>query len=61
MSMKEIATKIAKAEGKKTQARIGEVREILAILSELMVTDVETAVELMRNGHRRLKSKGNKK
>lgn len=57
--MKEIATKIAKLEGKKTQARIGEVREILSILSDIMWQDECHVVfdTIYKNGKRRAKGK----
>jgi hypothetical protein len=36
MTIRTLASKIAKLEGKKSQARIGDIREILGILSDLM-------------------------
>ena len=36
MTMNQLASKIAKLEGKRSQARIGDIREILAILADLM-------------------------
>lgn len=58
-TMKEIATKVAKLEGKKTQARIGEIREILSILSDIMWEDEYHIVfdTLYKNGKRRAKKK----
>jgi len=56
-NMKEIATEIAKAEGKKTQARIGEVREILGLLSDMIYLDVVVVEILINNGKRRAKKK----
>lgn len=35
-NLKQIASEIAKREGKKSQARIGDIREILGILSDLV-------------------------
>jgi hypothetical protein len=57
--MKEIATKVAKLEGKKTQARIGEIREILSILSDIMWEDEYHVVfdTIYKNGKRRAKKK----
>ncbi len=50
--------KIAKHEGKKHQASIGDVREILSILSDLMADCPNVAVILYRNGiHRAFKKK----
>ena len=61
MGMKELASKIAKLEGKKTQARIGEVREILSILCDLIWSENEadssaTIHALVMNGKRRSKA-----
>lgn len=39
-SMRKLASEIAKREGKKVQARIGEVREILAIYGDIVFEDV---------------------
>lgn len=61
MTVKDIASKIAKLEGKKVQARIGEIRELLSILSDLIVYDLkdnkttsETVDTLVVNGFKRL-------
>ena len=44
--LNKLASKIAKKEGKKSQAKIGDIREILAILGELwIVNDPETTAE----------------
>lgn len=56
-TMKDLATAIAKAEGKKTQARIGEVREILSLLSDMVYLDTELIELLIKNGKRRAKKK----
>lgn len=37
MTIRELASKIASKEGKKSQARICDIREILAILSDILV------------------------
>lgn len=39
MTINQLATKIAKLEGKKSQARIGDLREIIGILSDLVFQD----------------------
>lgn len=36
MTLNQLASKIAKREGKKSQARIGDIREILGILADLV-------------------------
>jgi len=52
-----IASIIAKREGKTSEARIGDVREILGILSEMMASEPDVAKVLEANGRRRLKRK----
>ena len=39
MTIRTLASKVAALEGKKTQARIGEIREILGIISDLIYAD----------------------
>lgn len=39
MTIKKLASMVAQREGKKSQARIGEVREILGIISDLIYAD----------------------
>lgn len=39
--LKKLASEIAKREGKKSQARIGDIREILGILSDIFQADEE--------------------
>lgn len=55
MSMRKLASKIAKTEGKKSQVKIGDVREIVGIISDLIYKDCRGHVfqELYKNGHRR--------
>lgn len=38
-TIKALASAIAKTEGKKSQARIGDIREILSVLSDLLVEE----------------------
>ena len=64
----ELASKIAKAEGLKKQVIIGNVREILGILSDMIFTEyrLEGGSEsikkiLFQNGNRRWRVKGRKK
>lgn len=57
MTLKELASKIAKIEGKKKQVSIGNVREAIGIFSDLMAEDASIADMLIKNGLRRLKKK----
>lgn len=40
MNLRKLASLIAKREGKKSQARIGDIREILKILIQLEIEDI---------------------
>lgn len=63
MTIKELASKIAKIEGKKSQARIGDIREILGILSDLMIDESQIATIVMimlESGIKRLNKKKKK-
>lgn len=75
MTIKELASYIAKLEGKKSQAQIGDIRELLGILSDLYYrsskvimcvdsNDYEFTSELgtilYRNGKRRALRKQNR-
>lgn len=53
-SIKELASLIAKSESLKHEASIGDVREILSILSDLSVRHESVVDVLLRNGVRRL-------
>lgn len=61
MNIKKLASEIAKREGKKTQARIGEIREVLAILSDILYNDFKneedytTFIGIVKNGENRAK------
>lgn len=59
MTIKSLASLIAKIEGKKSQARVGDVREILGILSDLVYQDeIDYFWELFyENGKKRSKRK----
>jgi hypothetical protein len=41
MTLQKLASKLAIKEGKKSQARIGDIRELLKILVDLWIEDVE--------------------
>jgi hypothetical protein len=61
MTIKELVKFIVEKEGKKKEVAVGDVREIIAILSEVLATEdgqigrVETYSNLVKNGKRRLK------
>lgn len=55
MKIKELVSKLAKAEGKKHQMKVGDVREIVGLISDEMVKDSDTLLNLVENGHRRAK------
>jgi hypothetical protein len=59
MNIKELATHVAKLEGKKHQASIGDVREIIGILSDALIRpdSIRTYMALVKNGQRRAKRK----
>lgn len=59
MTINKLASQICKLEGKKSQARIGEVREILAILSDLVWAEggADVCGVLAINGLKRSKKK----
>lgn len=59
LSMKTLASKVAKLEGKKSQVKMGDVREILSILSELIYLDEYDQIcnLLIINGKRRVNLK----
>ena len=42
MNIKQLASEIAKREGKKSQARIGEIREILSLISDLLYEELSS-------------------
>jgi hypothetical protein len=57
MNLKELASKIAKDEGLKTQVSVGNIREIVGLLSDEIKKDPSLAVLLLQNGDRRAKRK----
>lgn len=61
MTLRKIASEICKREGKKSQARIGDVREILGILSDIVYEDSGLTSSFWQtfddNGRRRAKKK----
>ena len=61
MTIKQLAAQIAKIEGKKSQARIGDIAEILSILSDMawekLGLDDSPLETLVKNGQKRSKRK----
>lgn len=55
MTIKEICSELAKREAKLKQAPIGNVRELVAIISDLMVEDSSVIQTLLSNGSKRAK------
>jgi len=52
-SIRELASKVAKLEGKKSETSIGNIREILKIVSDLIAQDASALHVLLKNGYRR--------
>lgn len=59
MTLNKLASAIAKREGKKSQAHIGDIREILGIISDMFYADPMLLRTFYRAGFKR--SKGKKK
>lgn len=57
MQIKEIASAIAKKEGHKSQARIGDIREILSILADMSYVSEEPLKAIIALGITRHKRK----
>jgi len=55
MKMKDLVSKVASIEGKKNQATVGDIREILGILSDIIFINPEAYDVLYSNGKRRAK------
>lgn len=62
MNMRELASELAEAEGLKVEVSVGNMREILGLLSDLIYAEGgDDLVNLLyRNGKRRAKKKGRK-
>lgn len=57
MNIKEIASTIAKAEGHKSQARIGDIREVLSILADMSYKSPDPIQAIIQLGIARAKRK----
>lgn len=55
MNIRQLASIIAKKEGHKSQARIGDIREILSILSDLSYNSPDPIQVIIQNGINRAK------
>lgn len=53
ISFDEIVAQVANTEGKKLQEHVGNVRETMSILSDMMYEDVNVFITLFKNGERR--------
>jgi len=65
MKIKDLVGLVAKNEGKKKQTPVGNVREIIGLISDVLFSelfngDSETLKELYKNGSRRTKKKASK-
>ena len=57
MKPQELATLIAKKEGHKSQVRIGDIREIISLVADLMYSSPEAAACITQLGIARAKRK----
>lgn len=57
MNIRQLASEVAKIEGKKSQARIGDIREILSIIADLSVKSPEVIPAIANLGISRAKRK----
>lgn len=55
MQIRELASLVAKKEGHRSQSRIGDIREILSILSDLSYDSQEVIHAIVQNGIQRAK------
>ena len=61
MNLKELYKVIAKREGKKSEVSIGNIREIVGIIADILVKHPKTVSTLYRLGQRRAKKNKGKK
>lgn len=61
MKINELASKVAKIEGHKSQTRIGDIREILSILADLSYESPDAIGAITQLGIARAKRKKSKK
>lgn len=53
MDFQKLASEVASREGKKSQVGIGNIREIISILSEIMAEDKSVVEMLLENGRKK--------
>ncbi len=53
MNVQKLASKISKLEALKKQVSIGNVREIIGLISDAIIEDSDTLIQLCTNGRRR--------
>lgn len=53
----DVASAVAKREGKKSETKMGDVKEVLAIISDLIFADPNVAILLYQNGKKRAAKK----
>lgn len=61
MTLNKIASEIAKREGKKSQARIGDIREIIGIMVDIMHEDESPGCDLINSLHELGRKRAKKK
>lgn len=57
MTVKELVSKLAKLEGKRHQASVGDIRELVGLISDELFKDPSLAELLIKNGKKRPKKK----
>ena len=57
MTLNQVVSKIAKKEGKRSEVKIGDVREIISLLSDMVYEEPSIAGLILKNGQRRSKIK----
>ena len=60
MKIQELASEVAKKEGHKSQARIGDVREIIGIIADICYQNPDAMQAIIKNGIMRAKRKKKK-
>lgn len=61
MTINELVQAIAKREGHKSQSRIGDIREIIAILSDMSYDSHDCISSIIKNGIKRANKRKNQK
>lgn len=56
MTLNQLVSAIAAREGKKSQVKVGDIREILRVIADLMVEDPEVMVTLVRYANKRARA-----